>query len=165
MKTLTLRDEKLLSLAANGLSGEEIAAEVGMSPEAAILRVREIISSRDVWDDVEREKLLLQDIYNLKSRLEKRFDDIVGDAKMLDGYRKTLETLGLALERRSRISDEDLAKVTEAQARVLIQLVNAGYQAARAALVEEYPDVDVKVIDAKFSEGLEIAAYELETVE
>ena len=162
MKKLTLRDEKILSLAANGLSGEEIAAEVGISPEAAVLRVREIISSRDVWDDVEREKLLLQDLYNLKSRLDKKLDDIITDPKMLDGYRKTLETLGQALERRSRVSNADLDKVTEAQARVLIQLVNAGYQAARRALVAEYPDVDVRVIDAKFSEGMENASLELE---
>ena len=162
MKALTIRDETLLKLAANGASGQEIAEAVGMSPEAAILRIREIIQSRDVWDDVEREKLLLQSLYDLKGRMEKNLDNITGDPKMLDQYRKILESLGTQLDRRSRVNDSDLQKVTEAQARVLIQLVNAGYQSARKALAAEYPDVDLEVIDVKFSEGMEKASLEIE---
>lgn len=165
MKALTLRDEKLLSLAANGMSGEEIAAEIGISPEAAVLRVREIISSRDVWDDVEREKLLLQDLYNLKSRLEKNLDAIVSDPKMLEGYRRTLDLLGVTLERRSKVNDSDLEKVTQAQARKMLQLIEAGYGRARQLLSAEYADVDTTVIDAAFLSGMNAERVKIESEE
>ena len=162
MKALTIRDETLLKLAANGASGQEIAEEVGMSPEAAILRIREIIQSRDVWDDVEREKLLLQSLYDLKGRMEKNLDNITGDPKMLDQYRKILESLGTQLDRRSRVNDDDLKKVTAAQAAVLGRIVERAYQGARKALAAEYPEIDLAVIDGAFRDGLQVAALEIE---
>ena len=76
---LTLKDHQLLQLAANGKSPIEIAEETGIAPEAVALRIRELLSSRDIWNDLEREKLLIHSIYELKTRLEKNIDTVVFD--------------------------------------------------------------------------------------
>lgn len=159
---LTLSDEKLLTLAANGRSAEEIGKELGMSPERALLRVRELLKSRDAWDDIEREKLLLHSIYDLKERLQRNIDVVVSDPKMLEGYRKTLELLGQTLERRSRINDDDIEKVTRTQGLLLMRLIEAGYSKARQLLAAEYPDVDVTLIDSAFAQGMDEARIEVE---
>lgn len=159
---LSLLDEKLLDLAANGKSAQEIGKTTGMSPERALLRVREILASRDVWDDVEREKLLLHDLYTLKAKLGDNLENIITNPQQLDQYRKTLELLSATLEKRSRANNTDLEKVTMAQGRLLIRLIEAGYSAARKMLEAEYPEVDVKVIDSAFSIGMDDARVEIE---
>ena len=56
---LTLADDRLLKLAANGKSPNEIAIETGMAPEKAVIRIREILNSRSLWSAAEQEQLLL----------------------------------------------------------------------------------------------------------
>lgn len=161
---LSLRDEKILGLAANGKSLEEIATETGLSPERAGVRIKEIIKSRDIWDDMEREKLLMHSLYDLKARLEKNFDALVGDSKLLESYRKTLELLGSRLDSRSELNARDIERVTEAQGKRMMAIVEAGYYRARAALAQAYPQVDLKELDSTFTLGMEEAAAELEDV-
>lgn len=156
-------DRKMLTLAANGKSAVEIAEATGVSPEVAILRVKELIGSRNVWDNVERENLLLNSVYELKERLEKNFDAVMGDPKLLENYRKTLEMLGKQLEVRSQINEVDLMRVSEAHARKMVALINAGYYAARKRLALEYPDIDLSVIDEAFNDGMGDAVAELES--
>lgn len=159
---ITLMDKKMLGLAANGKSAEEISEETGVDPESVLLRVKELIGSRNVWDNVERENLLLQSIYDLKAKLEKNFEAVMGDPKLIENYRKTLEFLGQRLEARSKINEADLMRVSEAHARKMIGLINAGYYHARSRLASEYPEVDLSVIDAAFNDGMGDAVAALE---
>lgn len=159
---VTLMDKKVLNLAANGKSAEEIAEQTGIAPETVILRVKELIGSRNVWDNVERENLLLNSIYELKEKLEDNFQAVMGDPKLLENYRKTLEMLGQRLEARSQINEADLMRVSEAHARKMISLINAGYYAARKRLSSEYPTVDLSMIDDAFNDGMGDAVLALE---
>ena len=159
---MTLMDKKMLTLASNGKSAEEIAEDTGLSAEQVVLRVKELISSHNVWDSIERENLLLHSIYELKSKLESNMNAIIGDPKLLESYRKTLELLGNRLESRSQINDADLLRITEAHSRKMLALISAGYYHARKALAEQYPDVDLTVIDAEFNSGMGSAVLELE---
>lgn len=161
-KGLTLRDEKLLQLAANGKSLQEIGAETGMAPEKVGVRIKEIIKSKDIWDDIEREKLLMHSLYDLKDRLEKNFDALVGDPKLLDSYRKTLELLGNRLDTRNALNVKDIERVTEAQGRRMMKIIEGGYFRARAVLSNLYPDADLKQIDSAFNIGMEEEAALLE---
>ena len=52
-------------------------------------------------------------------------------------------------------SAEDIEAATKAQAYILIRAVEMSYNKARTLLIEEYPEIDVDVIDAAFQEGLE----------
>lgn len=162
---LTLKDHQLLQLAANGKSPIEIAEETGIAPEAVALRIRELLSSRDIWNDLEREKLLIHSIYELKTRLEKNIDTVVFDPKLLKEYRGLLDLLGQRLEARTRITDADLEKVSKAQGLRLIHVVEIAYYKAREALIRAYPDVDLEVLDNAMNLGLQEAAMELEAVQ
>lgn len=164
-KGLTLSDRKMLEMASNGKTGEEIGAALGISGERAVLRIRDILKSRDVWDDVEREKLLLNSIYELKEKLEQKFDRLMEDPKNIEQYRKTLELLGQTLERRTQLNDSDLEKITAAQGLRLLQLIEAGYNRAKRLLAAEYPDVDLSIIDQAFIAGMDAERVQIESAE
>lgn len=159
---MTLMDRKMLTLAANGKSADEIAEETGLAPEKVILRVKELVNSRNVWDSVERENLLLHSIYELKAKLENNMNALIGDPKLLESYRKTLELLGSRLESRSQLNEADLLKISDAHARKMVTLIQSGYYHARSALQREYPEVDLTVIDSAFNSGMDLAVAELE---
>jgi len=162
---MTLQDRKVLTLAANGKSAEEIAEQTGIPAEKVILRVKELIGSRNVWDAMERENLLLHSIYELKEKLEDNIEAILGDPKLLESYRKTLELLGQRLESRSQLNEEDLLRISDAHARKMVTIINLGYYRARQALAEQYPEVDLLVIDGAFNEGMDQAALEIEAAQ
>ena len=162
---LTLADDRLLRLAANGKSPVEISAETGTAPEKVALRIRELLNSRDLWSDIEREKLLLHSIYDIKDRLETRIDAVVGDPKLLKEYRGMLELLGTRLSERTKINQADLDRVSRAQGMKLVHIVELGYYKARAELARQYPDVDLQAIDEAMQHGLEEAALEFEEVQ
>ena len=162
---LTLYDEKLLSLAANGRSANEISAETGESPEKIVLRIREILNSRDIWNELEREKLLMHSIYDLKEKLENRLEAVMGDPKLLKEYRSLLDLLGQRLDARTNIAQADLDRVSKAQGMKLVHIVELGYFKARAALAEQFPEADLTAIDAVMSAGLEEAAAEFDAAQ
>lgn len=155
---LSLRDNKILEAAANGWSADQIAEKYDVTPEFALVRIKQILASEDVWDTVEREKLLLRSIYMLKENLESDYTGIVSDPKQADAYRKTLELLSSTLDRRAKSNRDDLDRVTAAQAKKIIDVVQAAWLHARQLLRDEYPDVDLALIDARFQQGLEIEA-------
>lgn len=162
---LTLADDRLLRLAANGKSPTEIASEVGMAPEKVALRIREILNSRDLWSDIEREKLLLHSIYDIKDRLESRIDAVVSDPKYLKEYRGMLELLGQRISERTRVNQADLDRISRTQGMKLVHIVELGYYKARAELEKRYPEVDLSEIDKAMQMGIEEAALEFEEVQ
>ena len=159
---LTLADDRLLRLAANGKSPIEIASETGTAPEKVAVRIRELLNSRDIWSDVEKEKLLLHSIYDIKDRLESRIDAVVSDPKFLKEYRGMLELLGQRLSERTKLNQEDLDRITRVQGMKLVHIVELGYFKARAALEAQYPEVDLVELDKVMQAGLEEAALEFE---
>mgnify|MGYP000970302192 CR=1 FL=1 len=150
---LSLRDNALLEAAAQGLSGEEMEAKYGIPAAQAILRVREILKARDVWSEVEQRKLLLTDLQKVKANL---FDRLEGaeDASWASATIRALKEIGNLLDRQAKISDEDMEKVTAAQMRTLLNLITQAFGAAKEALAQDYPDVDVDVIDLAFQTAL-----------
>lgn len=159
---LTLADDRLLRLAANGKSPIEISAETGTAPEKVAVRIRELLNSRDIWSDVEKEKLLLHSIYDIKDRLESRIDAVVSDPKFLKEYRGMLELLGQRLSERTKLNQEDLDRITRVQGMKLVHIVELGYFKARASLEAQYPEVDLAELDKAMQAGLEEAALEFE---
>lgn len=155
---LALQDRRLLDLAANGASGEEIEQTLGIPAAEGILRVREILKSRDVWTEIERRQLLLHSAQKLKSKIEQYLD--VDDPKAVSGYISTLKLVGEMLDKSGRLTDEELERVTKAQAAKMLVFIEAGYGRARALLREEYPDADISLIDEAFKAGLREATLE-----
>ncbi len=55
---ISLLDETLIRAAASGKSGEEMEALTGIPAAQAILHVKQLLSRRDIWSEVERRQLL-----------------------------------------------------------------------------------------------------------
>lgn len=159
MSGLTLRDNLLVQAAADGLSGEEMETKYGVPAAQAVVRVRQILRERDIWSETEQRKLLLVDLQNLKSQMQKNFE-ATGNSKDGSALLRTLGQISSILENQSRITDEDLAKISSAQAKALLNLVVQAFGAAKDALEREYPDVDIDVIEQAFNVGLIEASAE-----
>lgn len=154
MAGLTLRDRSLIDAAANGATPLEMEAKFGIPAAQAAMRVREILSTWDVFDEIERRKLLMHSLYQVKGKLETENFDI-HDPKMLDAYGRLVLGIGQLLEKYGQISDEELEKVSQAQATALMELITAGYMKARAWLAAEYGDkVPVERLDEVFELGM-----------
>ena len=152
MGDISLQDVKLLNLAANGASGEDLEAKTGIPAAQALLRVRRILASRDVWTEVERRQLLLHSAQQLKSKVEKFLQ--ADDPKSVSAYLAVLKTISEMFDKMGKISNEELEKVTRAQAQKMLQLIEAAYGRARGLLSDEYPEVPLELLDAAFAQGL-----------
>ena len=51
---LTIRDRKILELFASGLSPQEVEEKMGVPAAHALVRCKEILASRDVFDEIKR---------------------------------------------------------------------------------------------------------------
>lgn len=159
---VSLRDRKLLDGAANNFSGEELAQVSGMPAAQAIARVRELLKSRDVFDEIEKKKLVLHSVYKLKARIEE-YDATVDikNPKAAEAYLKVLESINNMLDKQGRISEEELELAARVQARALAEIITKGYMKARMWLQEEYSGlVKFDELDAAFEVGMREALNE-----
>lgn len=159
---LTLRDKRLLDGAANNMSGEELAQISGMPAAQAIARVRELLKSRDVFDGIEKKKLVLHSVYKLKARIEEYDATVdINNPKAAEAYLKVLESISNMLDKQGRISEEEMEAAARAQARALAEIITKGYMKARAWLQEEYGGlVKFDELDAAFEVGMREASNE-----
>jgi hypothetical protein len=153
--TMSLRDKKLLELAANGATGLEMQDVTGMDAAAAVARVKEILSNnRTAYDAYERRELAMLSLLRVKAQMEREGVD-TNNPKHVESYTKLNTAIDKMSLNNEKVSDEDLNKVTEAQARKLLQLIEAAYGYARLALKEEYGEfIDLEILDSAFQEGL-----------
>lgn len=155
----SLRDKKLLELSANGATGDELAEATGMSPAEAVLRVKDLLSvHRTAFDAYERRELSLLSLLRLKAQMERSgIDD--ANPKHVESYSKLCTAIDKMSLNNEKVSDDDLNKVTEAQARKLLQLIETAYGYARTELKNEYGDfIDMAVLDNAMQEGLRRAS-------
>jgi len=150
--TIALQDKRLIDLAANGLSPEEIEKQTGVPGAEVVVRIRDILRSRDIWTDLERRQLLLHSAHKLKDKVERFLQ--ADDPKSVQMYLNTLKVVSDMLDKQGTISDDEIQQVTRAQAGAMMQMIEAGYGRARELLSEEYPNVDMAMIDMAFKEGL-----------
>lgn len=150
--TLGLKQRRLLEMAANNKTGEEMEAETGVPAAQAILTVKRMLSDRDVWTEEERKALLLESLYKFKENLEQNLN--WADPKILKLYLDTLTKVGDRLDRAVEISKTQLEQVTEIQARKLLSLYEQATSRARDILGEVYPEGTVEAIDLALQQGL-----------
>lgn len=158
---VSLLDETLLRAAASGKSGDEMEQLTGIPAAQAVLHIKQLLSKRDIWTEVERRQLLLHELNELKDSLTEtavhmRDED---SARLL---LKVLQEIGRRLDQdRSRL-DVDVIKLTEFQERVLLKAMDAALNFAKGELAERYPQVPKEELDELVVEGLIRAKAELE---
>lgn len=146
-------DERLLKLASQGKSAQEMATAVNMLPADALLRVREILSSRDIWSERERFLMYLDDLYSLKEVLNTEAR-ATNNQQAYSNLIRALDQLGRTLKDVTSMSDRVADKITETQAKFLVGVVVSAFDYAKSRLAEEYPDVPWEVVNEKLREGL-----------
>lgn len=153
-------DGKLLSYARK--SPEEIAELTGLDARFVAERISQLLESRDWLSDRQQERLLLEEIADLKDMIMERvrFADEKDFAGIANVALRTLKLISERLDSRRKLVDADISEITAAQAR----LFGAAFDLALGHVVSVLgEDVDPELVDATVRDGLKLAAKKLES--
>ena len=158
---VSLLDETLIRAAASGKSGEEMEALTGIPAAQAVLHVKQLLSRRDIWNEMERRQLLLSELNELKDSLVQNAVDF-RDPDAASLLLKVLSEIGRRLDQERSKLDMDVVKLSEYQSRVMLKAMDIALNFAKKELKEKYPEVSMDELDSMISEGLVQAKYQLE---
>jgi pantothenate synthetase len=117
-KEVAALDEILLRLAANGASADEIERQTGIPAAQAVMHIKKILQSRDIWTEFERRQLLLRELNELKESMRQNALEMK-DPQSARLLLQTLQTIAQRLDSEQKQLDVDIVKVTEHQAKVM----------------------------------------------
>lgn len=152
-KELGPRDMAMLVEARKGKSMQEIGDYLGLPAEQVTLRIKEILTTRDVFTEIEQRQLYMMDLVEIKSKLMDQMKSYA-DKDNATTALKTIKLMDEILDKQGKISDDQLMKVTTAHAGAMVRLIAAAFERAKDLLAAEYPEVDIKQIEAAFNEAL-----------
>lgn len=161
---LAMDDRRLLTLAQAGASPSEMSEELGLPAETCLARVRSLLKRNDVWTNLERQQMLIADMYDLKTRafnfLEKCFESDEIAARHIEAVNSVLKQLGDRLDKVKEYNDEEEARVTKQQTRLILDLVEDAWERVRTRIVAAYKNgelLDPESTDEVFYQALKEA--------
>lgn len=161
---LAMDDRRLLTLAQAGASPAEMSEELGLPAETCLARVRAMLKRNDVWTNLERQQMLIADMYDLKTRafnfLEKCFESDEIAARHIEAVNSVLKQLGDRLDKVKEYNDEEEARVTKQQTRLILDLVEDAWERVRIHISNAYANnqlLDPESMDEVFYQALKEA--------
>lgn len=161
---LAMDDRRLLTLAQAGASPAEMSEELGLPAETCLARVRSMLKRNDVWTNLERQQMLIADMYDLKTRafnfLERCFDSDDIAARHIEAVNSVLKQLGDRLDKVKEYNDEEEARVTKQQTRLILDLVEDAWERVRIHISNAYTNnqlLDPEAMDEVFYQALKEA--------
>lgn len=161
---LAMDDRRLLTLAQAGASPAEMSEEIGLPAETCLARVRSLLKRNDVWTNLERQQMLIADMYDLKTRafnfLEKCFESDEIAARHIEAVNSVLKQLGDRLDKVKEYNDEEEARVTKQQTRLILDLVEDAWERVRIHISNAYANnqlLDPEAMDEVFYQALKEA--------
>lgn len=161
---LAMDDRRLLTLAQAGASPAEMSEELGLPAETCLARVRSMLKRNDVWTNLERQQMLIADLYDLKTRafnfLERCFESDEIAARHIEAVNSVLKQLGDRLDKVKEYNDEEEARVTKQQTRLILDLVEDAWERVRVHISNAYADsqlLDPEAMDDVFYQALKEA--------
>lgn len=161
---LAMDDRRLLTLAQAGASPAEMSEELGLPAEACLARVRAMLKRNDVWTNLERQQMLIADMYDLKTRafnfLERCFESDEIAARHIEAVNSVLKQLGDRLDKVKEYNDEEEARVTKQQTRLILDLVEDAWERVRIHISNAYANnqlLDPEAMDEVFYQALKEA--------
>lgn len=161
---LAMDDRRLLTLAQAGASPAEMSEELGLPAETCLTRVRSLLKRNDVWTNLERQQMLIADMYDLKTRafnfLEKCFESDEIAARHIEAVNSVLKQLGDRLDKVKEYNDEEEARVTKQQTRLILDLVEDAWERVRIHISDAYANnqlLDPEAMDEVFYQALKEA--------
>jgi hypothetical protein len=150
----------LIKAAAGGKSGTEMERLTGIPAAQAVVHVKQILSTRDIWTEQEQRQLLLTELHELKESLAPHAIQ-AGDPESARLLLKTLETIGKRLDSQQSVIDENMIKLSHFQEKVLLRAMDTALNFAKEQLQERYPDITRSELEALVADGLQKAKYEI----
>jgi hypothetical protein len=159
-KEVALLDDLLIKAAAGGKSGDEIERLTGIPAAQAVLHVKQLLATRDIWTEQEQRQLLLSELHELKDSLS---DHAIkaGDPDSARLLLKTLEIIGKRLDSQQQVLDENMIKLSHFQERVLLRAMDTALNFAKEQLAEKYPEITRSELESMVADGLQKAKYEI----
>lgn len=161
---LAMDDRRLLTLAQAGASPAEMSEELGLPAETCLARVRALLKRNDVWTNLERQQMLIADMYDLKTRafnfLERCFESDEIAARHIEAVNSVLKQLGDRLDKVKEYNDEEEARVTKQQTRLILDLVEDAWERVRVHISNAYANnqlLDPEAMDEVFYQALKEA--------
>ena len=161
---LAMDDRRLLTLAQAGASPAEMSEELGLPAETCLARVRSLLKRNDVWTNLERQQMLIADMYDLKTRafnfLERCFESDEIAARHIEAVNSVLKQLGDRLDKVKEYNDEEEARVTKQQTRLILDLVEDAWERVRIHISNAYANnqlLDPEAMDEVFYQALKEA--------
>ena len=161
---LAMDDRRLLTLAQAGASPAEMSEELGIPAETCLARVRSMLKRNDVWTNLERQQMLIADMYDLKTRafnfLEKCFESDEIAARHIEAVNSVLKQLGDRLDKVKEYNDEEEARVTKQQTRLILDLVEDAWERVRTHIAAAHSNgqlLDPEAMDEVFYQALKEA--------
>jgi hypothetical protein len=148
-------DKRLLRMARR--SPNEIEAETGIPASEVAERLTRLLDQRNWRDDLLEERLLLTEvgelIYDLRQRMQGAEDTeaYVALARVLT---TNVRTMLDQIERRRKVVDADLSKVTEAQAKLMAMAFSIASEKAELDLRKKYPEIPQEAVHLALQQGL-----------
>ena len=159
-KEISVLDDVLIKAAAGGKSGSEMERLTGIPAAQAVLHVKQLLSTRDIWTEHEQRQLLLSELHELKDSLSAHALQ-AGDAESARLLLKTLEVIGKRLDGQQKVLDENMIKLSHFQERVLLRAMDAALNFAKEQLHEKYPEITKSELEELVADGLQKAKYEI----
>lgn len=160
-KEVSVLDDMLIKAAAGGKSGAEMENLTGIPAAQAVLHVKQILSTRDIWTEHEQRQLLLTELHELKDSLTEHAIK-AGDVESARLLLKTLEVIGRRLDNQQQVLDENMIKLSHFQERVLLRAMDTALNFAKEQLAERYPEITKSELEELVADGLQKAKYEIE---
>ena len=158
---LSARDKALLDSAAKGMSAQEMSEVTGLPPERCKIRVDELLSERNVYDEVQKRQLQEYRVNKFIEQIEEHIENYGLDSKMAGVLLNGIKTLGDLVTQSEKITADQLRVITESQARAMIMLFSSATERAKEILMREYPEVDVLLIEQAITDGLREKSLEI----
>lgn len=159
-KEVAALDEILLRLAASGASADEIERNTGIPAAQAVMHIKKLLQSRDIWTEFERRQLLIKELNDLKEAMRANALEMK-DPQSARLLLQTLQTIGARLDSEQKQLDYDVIKVSEHQAKVMGRAFDIALNHMKQEIVKLHPEVSKLELDSLAQEGLIKAKYEL----
>lgn len=155
----TAREEKIIKAMVAGTSPAALAADTGWDEGLITREYHRIASEFDtVMDDRQQLQVNKMVLRRHIARLEAEAEEGNKDAwkPLVDAVAKQNQQIDKSLDR----TQEDLEKVSSAQARVLLEIVQSSFDRTLGELQARYPKADVSEIENTFRSHLVQVASE-----
>lgn len=148
-------DRRLISSAAKHHTPEQMSEAVlgKLTPAQCVDRVKVILSSRDVWTEIESRQLLMSQMQDHLTWLQENREN----EKVLSSIPRMYKLVSESLDK-SRINlDEVTNRINDTQARLLVSAIDAIVSRLVAGLIKHGVDVEETMVWAEVEQAMPIA--------